>query len=91
MTSLRICRTAAARPACCCGPSRGGPGPQGCANAHAATADLGQATRKVDALITDLASRQIPEKAGELVDDLRGSAQIFIRSLPTSRNPIKSV
>ena len=45
------------------------------ANALAATADLGQATRKVDGLMTDLSSRQIPQKAGELVDHLRDSAQ----------------
>ena len=40
------------------------------ATARAATADLGQATRKADALMTDLSSRQIPQKAGELVDQL---------------------
>ena len=45
------------------------------ANARAATADLGRATRKADALMTDLSSRQIPKKAGELVDHLRDSAQ----------------
>jgi phospholipid/cholesterol/gamma-HCH transport system substrate-binding protein len=45
------------------------------ANARAATTDLSQATRKADALITDLSSRQIPQKAGELVDHLRDSAQ----------------
>jgi phospholipid/cholesterol/gamma-HCH transport system substrate-binding protein len=45
------------------------------ANTLAATADLGQATRKVDALMTDVSSRQIPQKAGELVDHLRDSAQ----------------
>ena len=45
------------------------------ANAHAATADLGQATRKADALVADLSARQIPQKAGELVDHLRDSAQ----------------
>ena len=48
---------------------------QAVANAHAATADLGQATRKADALMTDLGARQIPQKAGELVDHLRDSAQ----------------
>ena len=45
------------------------------ANSRAATVDLGQVTRKADALITDLGSRQIPHKAGELVDHLRDSAQ----------------
>ena len=45
------------------------------ANTRAATADLGEATRKADALMTDLSSRQIPQKAGELVDRLRDSAQ----------------
>jgi phospholipid/cholesterol/gamma-HCH transport system substrate-binding protein len=45
------------------------------ATARAATADLGQATRQADALMTDLSSRQIPQKAGELVDRLRDSAQ----------------
>jgi phospholipid/cholesterol/gamma-HCH transport system substrate-binding protein len=47
------------------------------ANASAATAHLGAATRKADALMTDLSSRQIPQKAGELVDRLRDSAQHF--------------
>ncbi len=45
------------------------------ANTLAATADLAQATRKADALMTDVSSRQIPQKAGELVDHLRDSAQ----------------
>ena len=45
------------------------------ASARAATADLGQATRQADALMTDLSSRQLPQKAGELVDHLRDSAQ----------------
>jgi phospholipid/cholesterol/gamma-HCH transport system substrate-binding protein len=45
------------------------------ANTVAATAHLGEATRKADALVTDLNSRQIPQKAGELVDRLRDSAQ----------------
>jgi phospholipid/cholesterol/gamma-HCH transport system substrate-binding protein len=45
------------------------------ANTSAATANLGEATRKADALMTDLSSRQIPQKAGELVDRLRDSAQ----------------
>ena len=45
------------------------------ATARAATADLGQTTRKADALMTDLSARQIPQKAGELVERLRDSAQ----------------
>jgi phospholipid/cholesterol/gamma-HCH transport system substrate-binding protein len=45
------------------------------AHAKAATAGLEAATRNVDALMTDLTSRQIPQKAGELVDRLRDSAQ----------------
>jgi phospholipid/cholesterol/gamma-HCH transport system substrate-binding protein len=45
------------------------------ASARAATADLGQAARQADALMADLSSRQIPQKAGELVDRLRDSAQ----------------
>jgi phospholipid/cholesterol/gamma-HCH transport system substrate-binding protein len=45
------------------------------ATARAATADLGQTTRKADALMTDLSARQIPQKAGELVDRLGDSAQ----------------
>jgi phospholipid/cholesterol/gamma-HCH transport system substrate-binding protein len=44
------------------------------ANALAATGELSEATRKVDGLMTDLSSRQIPQKAGELVDRLRDSA-----------------
>ena len=48
---------------------------QAVANALAATANLGEATRKADALMTDLSSRQIPQNAGELVGRLRDSAQ----------------
>jgi phospholipid/cholesterol/gamma-HCH transport system substrate-binding protein len=45
------------------------------ANTLAATADLGDATRQADALMTELSGRQIPRKAGELVEHLRDSAQ----------------
>ena len=45
------------------------------ANTLAATADLGEATRKVDEWMTDVSSRHIPQQAGDLVDRLRDSAQ----------------
>ena len=75
VTSLQICRTARHSRHAAAGRSRGRPDPRGCRECAAATADLGQATRKADALMTDLSSRQIPQKAGELVDRLRDSAQ----------------
>jgi phospholipid/cholesterol/gamma-HCH transport system substrate-binding protein len=45
------------------------------ANTAAATAGLADAARKADGLLTDLNSRQIPQKTGELVESLRDSAQ----------------
>jgi phospholipid/cholesterol/gamma-HCH transport system substrate-binding protein len=44
-------------------------------HAQQATADLGRASRQVDTLVTDLASRQIPQKAGDLMDHLTASAR----------------
>ena len=48
---------------------------QAVANTVAATASLGEATRKAEALMTDLSSQQIPQNAGELVGRLRDSAR----------------
>lgn len=45
------------------------------ANTLAATAELSEATRRVDGLMTDLSSRQIPQQVGELVGHLHDSAQ----------------
>ena len=44
-------------------------------NAEQATADLGHASRQADALVSDLNSRQIPQKAGQLMDNLNDSAR----------------
>jgi phospholipid/cholesterol/gamma-HCH transport system substrate-binding protein len=44
-------------------------------NAHQATADLGHASSQADALVSDLKSRQIPQKAGEVMDNLNDSAR----------------
>jgi phospholipid/cholesterol/gamma-HCH transport system substrate-binding protein len=44
-------------------------------NAQQATANLGHASQQADALVSDLNSRQIPQKAAELVDNLNASAQ----------------
>jgi phospholipid/cholesterol/gamma-HCH transport system substrate-binding protein len=44
-------------------------------NGQQATADLGHASRQADALVTDLNSRQIPQKAGEVVDNLNDSSR----------------
>jgi phospholipid/cholesterol/gamma-HCH transport system substrate-binding protein len=44
-------------------------------NAHQATADLGHASRQADSMVSDLSSRQIPQKAGDLMDSLNNSAQ----------------
>jgi phospholipid/cholesterol/gamma-HCH transport system substrate-binding protein len=44
-------------------------------NAQHATADLGHASRQADALVSDLNSRQIPKKAGEVMDNLNDSAR----------------
>jgi phospholipid/cholesterol/gamma-HCH transport system substrate-binding protein len=44
-------------------------------NAQQATADLGHASRQADALVSDLSSRQIPQKAGEVMDSLNDSAR----------------
>jgi phospholipid/cholesterol/gamma-HCH transport system substrate-binding protein len=44
-------------------------------NAQQATADLSYASRQADALVSDLNSRQIPQKATEVMDNLNGSAR----------------
>src|SRR5882724_2519504 len=40
-----------------------------------ATVDLGHASRQADALVSDLNSHKIPQKAGEVVDNLNDSAR----------------
>jgi phospholipid/cholesterol/gamma-HCH transport system substrate-binding protein len=44
-------------------------------NAQQATAALGHASQQADALVSDLNSRQIPKKAGEVMDNLSDSTQ----------------
>jgi phospholipid/cholesterol/gamma-HCH transport system substrate-binding protein len=44
-------------------------------NAQHATADLGHAAGQADALVSDLNSRQIPKKAGEVVDNLNDTVR----------------
>lgn len=44
-------------------------------NAKQATADLGHASRQTDALVSDLNSRQIPRKAGQVMDNLNDGAR----------------
>jgi phospholipid/cholesterol/gamma-HCH transport system substrate-binding protein len=44
-------------------------------NAQQATADLGHASRQADALVSELNSHKIPQKAGEVVDNLNDSAR----------------
>ena len=44
-------------------------------NAQQATADLSHASQQADALVSDLSSRQIPQKAGEVMDNLGDSAR----------------
>jgi len=45
------------------------------ANAQEATAGLSHASRQADALVSDLNSRQLPQKAGEVMDNLNNSAR----------------
>jgi phospholipid/cholesterol/gamma-HCH transport system substrate-binding protein len=44
-------------------------------NAQQASADLGQASRQVDAMVSDLNSRGIPQKAADLIDSISDSAR----------------
>ena len=44
-------------------------------NGQQATADLGHASRQADALVSDLTSRQIPQKASEVMDNLNDSTR----------------
>jgi phospholipid/cholesterol/gamma-HCH transport system substrate-binding protein len=44
-------------------------------NGQQATASLGHASQQADALVTDLNSRQIPEKADQVMDNLNDSAR----------------
>ncbi len=45
-------------------------------NAQQATADLSHASHQADALVSDLNSRQIPRKSGEVMDNLNDSASL---------------
>lgn len=49
-------------------------------NGQQATVELSHASRQADVLITDLASRHIPQKAGEVIDNL-SSASLQVRQL----------
>jgi len=44
-------------------------------NAQQATANLGHASQQADALVSDLNSRQIPQKAADVMDDLSDSTR----------------
>jgi phospholipid/cholesterol/gamma-HCH transport system substrate-binding protein len=44
-------------------------------NGQQATADLGHASRQADALVSDLNSRQIPQKAAEAMDNLNDTSR----------------
>ncbi len=44
-------------------------------NAQQATADLGHASRQADVLVSDLNSRKVSQKAGEMMDNLNDSAR----------------
>lgn len=44
-------------------------------NAQQATADLGHASRQANVLVSDLNSRKVSQKAGEMMDDLNDSAR----------------
>jgi phospholipid/cholesterol/gamma-HCH transport system substrate-binding protein len=45
------------------------------ANGQQATANLGHAAQQADALVSDLNSRQIPQKAGEVIDNLNDTTR----------------
>ena len=44
-------------------------------NAQQATADLGHASQQADALVSDFNSRQLPQKAGQLMNNLNDTAR----------------
>src|SRR5262249_4909901 len=44
-------------------------------NAQQATGNLNHASQQADTMVTDLNSRQLPKKAGEIVDNLNASAK----------------
>ncbi len=44
-------------------------------NANQATADLSHASRQTDALVSELNSRRLPQKAGEIVDNLNNTVR----------------
>ena len=56
-------------------------------NAQQVTADLGHASRQADAMVSDLNSRQIPKKAGELIDNLSESARQVNQVLAEMNKP----
>ena len=58
-------------------------------NAQQATANLGHASRQADAMVSDLNSRQIPQKAGELMDNLNDSAQQVRQLISEANKPDK--
>jgi len=56
-------------------------------NAQQATADLGHASHQADALISDLAAQQIPQKAGGVIDNLNDSARQVSRMIAEVNQP----
>jgi phospholipid/cholesterol/gamma-HCH transport system substrate-binding protein len=60
-------------------------------NAEQATTYLGHASSQADALVTDLNSRQIPQKAGEVVDNLRVATDNLSESSKQVRQVVSEI
>ena len=56
-------------------------------NAQQATANLGHASQQADALVSDLNSRQIPQRAGQLMDNLNDTARQARQMMSEINNP----
>jgi hypothetical protein len=56
-------------------------------NIQQATANLGDGSRQADALISELNSRQIPRKAGEVMHNLNGSARQVLEMISEIKKP----
>jgi len=56
-------------------------------NAQEATASLGHASRQADALVSDLNSQQIPQRAGELMDSLNDGARQVRQVISEANKP----
>ncbi|HST11638.1 MAG TPA: MlaD family protein, partial [Terriglobales bacterium] len=56
-------------------------------NVQQATADLGHASHQADAMVSDLNTRQVPQKAGDLMDSLNASARQVQQIISDISNP----